>query len=87
MAPQVDAIADSTCKATEGAELRPACVTSCQTACEAGLGRYAASSRQFTGYPLDENIRGRVLRGCERQCVAECGKPGQSYGFSVPYRR
>lgn len=83
---QVEAVADSTCEATEGPELRPACVSSCKTACEAGLGRYAESSREFSGYALDEKARGRVLRGCERQCVAECGKPGQSYGFTVPYR-
>ncbi len=84
---QVEALPNAACRASTGGELRPACATACQAACEAGLAQYAADSKALTGYALDETARGRVLRSCERQCVGECGKPGQSYGFASPYRQ
>jgi len=86
-APQVEALPSAVCRSATGSELRPACATACQAACETGLARYAADSKALTGYALDETPRGRVLRSCERQCVGECAKPGQSYGFASPYRQ
>lgn len=67
--------------------MKPACISSCGTACEAAFEAYAAEYKQRMGYVLDEKDRVRLLKNCKRSCAYECTKGGKAYDFVVPYRR
>lgn len=86
MGQRLDVIGSPSCAQTTGSELKPACVASCQSACAAGVAKYAADAQSFSGYGVTSEARERVQRGCQRQCTYDCGKPGRSFDFSIPYR-
>jgi hypothetical protein len=83
----VFAAGERTCRQAEGAEMKPACVSSCGGACEAALQSYEADYKQRMGYVLEEKDRQRLLKNCKRSCAYECTKGGKVYDFVVPYRR
>jgi hypothetical protein len=84
---QVLAAGERTCQQAEGSEMKPACITSCASACDVAFEAYAAEYKARMGYVLEEKDRQRLLKNCKRSCGYQCTKGGKVYDFVVPYRR
>ena len=73
----------------EGKDVKAACGGSCISACSAAFDKYATERLSLTGFQVvaSNGDKDRLLRACSRQCTYECGKPGNGYGFAVPFRQ
>ena len=67
-------------------QLKETCQASCSEACTASLKEYAERDSRLTGYSIDAKTKDRLAKSCIRQCTYECAKPGDKYGFAIPYR-
>ena len=83
---QSDAADNQLCKKTTGPDLQLACQASCGQACTGALDEYANRDSRLTGYSIDGKVREKLSTSCARQCTYECAKPGDKYGFAIPYR-
>eukprot|EP00877_Chromochloris_zofingiensis_P001123 jgi/Chrzof1/11010/Cz05g20090.t1 len=84
---KVRAAGNLLCKESIGPDLKPACVASCSSACDAALKNYADMNEAETGYQIQPADKTRVLKNCRRSCVYECTKSGKARDFVVPYNR
>lgn len=74
------------CSKTTGPDLKETCAASCSQACTAALNDYTERDSKFTGYSIDAKAKDKLSRSCVRQCTYECAKPGDKYGFAIPFR-
>ncbi|KAK9819424.1 hypothetical protein WJX74_002142 [Apatococcus lobatus] len=75
------------CSRAEAPDLKQACVQTCGEACASGIKQYEERSLKASGLRMSTEDRSRLERSCNRQCPYQCNKPGQQYGFVVPFRR
>lgn len=74
------------CIRRTGPDLQLTCNASCGQACTAALNEYADRDSRLTGYSIDAKTKDKLSRSCTKQCTYECAKPGDKYGFAIPYR-
>lgn len=74
------------CSKTTGTDLKETCAASCRQACTAALKDYTDKDSKFTGYSIDPKAKDKLSRSCIKQCSYECAKPGDKYGFAIPFR-
>lgn len=83
---QSDAADNQLCSKTTGPDLKETCDASCGQACTASLKEYADRDSRLTGYSIDVKTKDKLAKSCMKQCTYECAKPGDKYGFAIPYR-
>ena len=86
VAVQSNAADNQLCSKTTGPDLVPTCNASCAQACTAALSEYADRDSRLTGYSIDSKTKDKLATSCTKQCTYECAKPGDKYGFAIPYR-
>lgn len=83
---QTNAADNQLCIRRTGPDLQQTCNASCGLACTAALNEYADRDSRLTGYSIDAKTKDKLSRSCTKQCTYECAKPGDKYGFAIPYR-
>ena len=83
---QADRADSQLCSQTTGPDLKETCGASCSQACAAALKDYTDRDSKFTGYSIEPKAKDKLSRSCVRQCTYECAKPGDKYGFAIPFR-
>ncbi len=83
---QTDAADNQLCSKRTGPDLQLTCNASCAQACTAALNEYADRDSRLTGYSIDGKTKDKLSKSCTKQCTYECAKPGDKYGFAIPYR-
>ncbi len=83
---QTDSADNQLCSRRTGQDLQLTCNASCGQACTAALNEYADRDSRLTGYSIDAKTKDKLSKSCTKQCTYECAKPGDKYGFAIPYR-
>ncbi|KAA6425359.1 MAG: hypothetical protein FRX49_04852 [Trebouxia sp. A1-2] len=83
---KTDAADNQLCSKRTGPDLQLTCNASCAQACTAALNEYADRDSRLTGYSIDGKTKDKLSKSCTKQCTYECAKPGDKYGFAIPYR-